>query len=1098
MLRRVVLPILSCFLVLSCCPDGEDGFQVGDTALIVVTPDPISFSSVGIGDSDVIQVEIRNSLDARGDLDIESVVLRNATADLSINQPTETLLKPGESTFMQVTYSPTDELADGGELVIDYYRAKTPKVVKITTLAQVGTLTIDPNPINFGETMGGTPSVKNVKVVNNGSKSVDVGVTAMAFDGSADFQVIGVYELADGACAGYSVDTEKAPGYNLAIGDGYCVDVQYVPSNGGSDVGKLQVFPPAEPGVGQLDEIAAAQVIGVEVGPEIDFEPSAQIDFGAVGIGEEKVVQFGISNDGAQQDLIIESVTKGENLGEAFADVEVLTAVPAGTAIAPGADPLVIEVRFAPTTNHINTFNPLGYINVVSNDSDEGTAPVTVFGQVASPELQVNPPELLDFGVCALEFPKKAPLHFTNTGSVKVIISELSISKNSTADEFEILNMPALPLEIEAGGHFQLDMQFTNHGGGIGEQVWGEVAFTSNDPNAPTIEQLRAVRADTPECKIKLHPPILNYGTVSYGKKKSLIMNIENVGSAPCSWKNATLRDGVDFLGVFQACPESSPTGASANFKILSTPPGFQNGMLPGQTYPLEIMFAPEASGWFPLPDELAEISKLVAAVQIEVYDFANLVGGDPKVVKAPLPDSEGNLPCNLTGQSGKAHLEAIPGEVDFGVTTVGCHSQTVTVTLYNTGVAPLSICDIKLEGCTPEFKLKSVPPIPVCVDGNGTDGLVLKKGTPQKLEVVYAPQDLTDDGCTLAVYEGADVPSVTVPLYGSGTYDDEQTDVFTQLSGQMVDVLFVVDNSGSMGDEQDSLAANFQSFTASAQTWDTDYHIGVITTDMESNNSMAAKLMGPDDKGESDPRFVLTENVGDFKTNVKVGDWGSGTEQGLVAAQKALSAPLISMVKPLTECNDTSECPDGADCVSSVLDKGKKYCGGYNMEFLREDATLEIVFVSDEEDQSDADLNFYVDFFKSIKGFANENLFHAHAIVGKSGGCDGPGGSAADGQRYRYVAQETGGKFHNICDSNWAQKLQDIGSIAFGLKVQFFLTRPAIPGTVDVKIDGQPCNEGWEYQADVNAVKFDENGACMPQESQKIEIHYEVMCFKE
>ena len=44
--------------------------------------------------------------------------------------------------------------------------------------------------------------------------------------------------------------------------------------------------------------------------------PAAQLDFGAVGIGDEKVLQIGIFNDGAQQDLIIESISKGDASGQ--------------------------------------------------------------------------------------------------------------------------------------------------------------------------------------------------------------------------------------------------------------------------------------------------------------------------------------------------------------------------------------------------------------------------------------------------------------------------------------------------------------------------------------------------------------------------------------------------------------------------------------------------------------------------------------------------------------------------------------------------------------------------------------------------------------
>ena len=77
--------------------------------------------------------------------------------------------------------------------------------------------------------------------------------------------------------------------------------------------------------------------------------------------------------------------------------------------------------------------------------------------------------------------------------------------------------------------------------------------------------------------------------------------------------------------------------------------------------------------------------------------------------------------------------------------------------------------------------------------------------------------------------------------------------------------------------------------------------------------------------------------------------------------------------------CNSDADCQAPDTCVEN-------FCGGANRGFLREEAVLEVVFVSDEDDFSEGNLNFYVDFLKSLKGFRNEGRFHAHAIVGSRG----------------------------------------------------------------------------------------------------------------
>jgi hypothetical protein len=87
---------------------------------------------------------------------------------------------------------------------------------------------------------------------------------------------------------------------------------------------------------------------------------------------------------------------------------------------------------------------------------------------------------------------------------------------------------------------------------------------------------------------------------------------------------------------------------------------------------------------------------------------------------------------------------------------------------------------------------------------------------------------------------------------------------------------------------------------------------------------------------------------------------------------------------------------------------------------------------------------------------------------------------------------------------------------VAFGLKVQFFLSANAEPSTVavsingqpcgtcddgtsctvgDVCMNGQPCESGWEFDDASNSVIFDSEGACMPDEGDEISIYYKMLC---
>src|SRR5262249_33641528 len=150
-------------------------------------------------------------------------------------------------------------------------------------------------------------------------------------------------------------------------------------------------------------------------------------------------------------------------------------------------------------------------------------------------------------------------------------------------------------------------------------------------------------------------------------------------------------------------------------------------------------------------------------------------------------------------------------------------------------------------------------------------------------------------------------------------------------------DILLVIDSSGSMGDEQASMAANFGSFIKYANAAKVDYHIAVTTTDMDAG--------GPQGKfvfGAGHPEKIITPSLGTdievenrFKAKVNVGTNGSGPEMEFEPAYRALTAPLVN-----------------AD----------------NAGFLRNEAGLAIVVVTDEVEQSPNPVAFYLNAFLNIK----------------------------------------------------------------------------------------------------------------------------------
>src|SRR5690606_8550387 len=83
--------------------------------------------------------------------------------------------------------------------------------------------------------------------------------------------------------------------------------------------------------------------------------------------------------------------------------------------------------------------------------------------------------------------------------------------------------------------------------------------------------------------------------------------------------------------------------------------------------------------------------------------------------------------------------------------------------------------------------------------------------GGSRSFQVWYDP---TDDGMdSVAVEIRTSDQQLVLPVAGSGTTTDETTDVFRQQDRTPVDILFVIDNSGSMTDKQLAVANGCDEF---------------------------------------------------------------------------------------------------------------------------------------------------------------------------------------------------------------------------------------------------------------------------------------------
>ena len=133
----------------------------------------------------------------------------------------------------------------------------------------------------------------------------------------------------------------------------------------------------------------------------------------------------------------------------------------------------------------------------------------------------------------------------------------------------------------------------------------------------------------------------------------------------------------------------------------------------------------------------------------------------------------------------------------------------------------------------------------------------------------------------------------------------DPQIDYFTQneVSGK-VDILWVVDNSGSMEDSQENLARNFNSFINRFVDENTDqlvdFQMAIITTDLlqEDGKFVGGRILRQEDALANRPEFIA-----DFQELVRVGTEGMGLECDLLSMLRATQRTENQHFFALTPC---------------------------------------------------------------------------------------------------------------------------------------------------------------------------------------------------
>lgn len=335
-----------------------------------------------------------------------------------------------------------------------------------------------------------------------------------------------------------------------------------------------------------------------------------------------------------------------------------------------------------------------------------------------------------------------------------------------------------------------------------------------------------------------------------------------------------------------------------------------------------------------------------------------------------------------------------------------------------------------------------------------------------------------------------------------------EQT-TFQQSSSfqpRKIDILWVIDNSGSMESSQKNLIENFNSFIQKFQSLNYDFHMAITTTDAyldaldtggsykniycpAFNKKCSILRDGPGKDATSSKHSgisVLDRSISNltsvFNLNAQQGIQGYGDERAFLSLKTTLQNPL-------------------------------------NSGFLRPDAFLAIIIVSDEDDFSHSALTPLLETLPN-NGYLTDSRIHKvsdyvsylDTLTNSTPGLRNYAVNTISildeacktqlltgfagrkiGKRYMEIADQTGGAKASLCD-DFGGSLQLISDMVLTLSSSFKLDREPDPATIKVIVDGNTIlndsSNGWTYDASNLTINF--HGKSIPSADSQISIAFD------
>lgn len=403
----------------------------------------------------------------------------------------------------------------------------------------------------------------------------------------------------------------------------------------------------------------------------------------------------------------------------------------------------------------------------------------------------------------------------------------------------------------------------------------------------------------------------------------------------------------------------------------------------------------------------------------------------------------------NLQGEGLIGALDISPDPLDFGQHYIGCSADN-EVTITNVGNEAVEIYDINHSG--QPFDLQYVYSLPLSLAPS--ESITVNLGFTPIAEPTAIGQ--------LSVVSSEPMGTRVAMQTGDGLQQGQITQEWEFAINPPSDIMFSVDASCSMSDNTSQLASNFSSFISQLSNYSSDWQVMVTGGDTGCN---VGGILTP-----NTPNYANT-----FQQAVKCKDDLFSSYFGVCNGMGSTYTEAL-----LTEARNALEKTDAGEC---------------NAGFIRNNAMLHIVLVSDEPEQSDviSGETWQLLTNQIIAKRGSPGLVRISSIVGDvPNGCQSGGwfGSSADpGTGYVDATNYTNGVFLSICD-NWSSpaNLQLLAEASVLLDA-YPLDYAAVESSITVTVNNYNVNGNyWHYDAGTQSVIFDQNA---PSEGSTVVITY-------